>query len=252
MMNSLLRGALGASACLLAAAPAEAQDAAAPAAPEPAAVPAALDAAPAAAPAAAAAPDPAACELYLFPSENVRVQKTGWLAGFGVAGAIADAAINADAKVTLHELIDRHLDPKGQAAALESTDLAALLKKPGLRIVVADAPLTPEQNKAWKKARAGRGTGSKAPCYSELLIGRIFYHKAPVWGAHLITSFHYRDFSGPTPRTFSGKGKKSLDGFPPKTPEDVARAEAALRDTFARTFVEYVEDKVHPAPAKKR
>jgi hypothetical protein len=49
-------------------------------------------AAQAAAPVAAA---PNGCELHIWPAERMNAVTTGWLAGFGVLGAIADSAAHA-------------------------------------------------------------------------------------------------------------------------------------------------------------
>ncbi|HEX6375313.1 MAG TPA: hypothetical protein VFZ91_06295 [Allosphingosinicella sp.] len=261
MDKSAFAGGVAASLLWLAA-PAAAQESAVPAAaapsPEaapPAAAPAPEAAPPAAAPAPEAAPPAAApeagpaCELHVFPSENFLVQKTGWLAGFGVVGAVADAALNADAKLTIEERMRQYLDAEGQAAAIGGLDLAALLRKPGLR-VVAEAPLSRPQVKALK-ATSGRLSRSTAPCYAELVVGKIFYHKGAMFSANITTKFHYRDFAGGAARTLSGKSKKSLHGFPPKGPDGVAEARAALRDAFARNFDEYVRKSLHPAPRRR-
>lgn len=223
-------GAVAASV-LLAAAPAAAQESAV---------------ATAAVPSDEAAP---ACELHLFPSENFMVQKTGWLAGFGMMGAIADAAINADKKVTIDGLMREFLNGEGQAASLESLDLAALLRKPGVRIVVA-APLTKRQVKALKATR-GRLGRSTEPCYSELVVGKIFYQKGPIGSGKVTTKFYYREFGGGAPRILSGKVMKSVHGFPPKKREALAESQAALRETFARSFDGFVRKKVYPAASKR-
>lgn len=230
MDKSTFTGAVAVSV-LLAAAPAAAQESAAPAA---------------AVPGTEAAP---ACELHVFPSENFMVQKTGWLAGFGIAGAIADAAINANKKVTIDGLMREYLSGEGQASSLESLDLAALLRKPGVR-VVAEAPLTRPQVKALKATR-GRLSRSTASCYSELVVGKIFYQKGPIGSGNVTTKFHYREFGGSGPRTLSGKAKRSVHGFPPKNRESVADSQAALRELFALSFDEYVRKKVYPAPRKR-
>jgi hypothetical protein len=224
-------GAVAASVLLLAAAPAAAQESAVPVA---------------AVPSDEAAP---ACELHLFPSQNFLVQKTGWLAGFGMVGAIADAAINADKKVTIDGLMREYLSGEGQAASLESLDLAALLNRPGVRVVAA-APLTRPQVKALKATR-GRLSSSKASCYSELVVGKIFYQKGPIGSGKVTTKFYYREFGGGAPRALSGKIMKSVHGFPPKKREDLADAQAALRETFARSFDAYARKKIYPAPDKR-
>jgi hypothetical protein len=246
MNQSNFAGAVAASLLLLAA-PAVAQESAAPAeaAPAPEAAPAVArdSAAPPAAP--QAAPP---CELHVFPSENFMVQKTGWLAGFGVVGAVADAALNADAKLTIDELMRQYLDGQGQVDAIAGLDLADLLGKP-VR-VIAEAPLSRPQVKALK-ATHGRLSSSSAACYSELVVGKIFYQKAAMWGAHITTKFHYRDFGSGVPRTLSGKGKKSIDGFPPKNPAGVADAQAALRDAFARMFDEYARNTIDSVPPQR-
>jgi hypothetical protein len=44
---------------------------------------------------------------------------------------------------------------------------------------------------------------------------------------------------------------KSVHGFPPKKREDLAESQAALRETFARSFDAYARKKIHPAPRER-
>ena len=73
---------------------------------------------------AASAPAPApTCELHVFPTLEGQAQTTGWLMGFGMVGAIADAAAHKDNNISDAEYLKKALGPEFQVSALKTIDL---------------------------------------------------------------------------------------------------------------------------------
>ena len=90
---------------------------------------AAQDTQAASAPAAAPAADPA-CELHIFPTLEGQAMTTGWLSGFGIVGAVADAAKNKDRNISEAEYLKEALGPRLQVQAMKSIDMVGALKLP--------------------------------------------------------------------------------------------------------------------------
>lgn len=204
--------------------------------------------------------DTAKCELHVWPTENYIGIQMGLLSGFGIVGAVADAAAHDGRVKTVKDLMREYLGPDVQMEELNKLGIQKTLQLQDYKIIVeAPTPFnedikTNPNLKAKVKAmnakiKAGeRLSDSKHPCYAELVTTHIFYHKAMMYGSNLFTGWIYREF-GDKPKaikTSTGQVKNPLENFPPKTPEMVDAAKAELRDAYAKDFVEYVAKKVQP------
>jgi hypothetical protein len=194
------------------------------------------------APAAAAQPD-TSCELHVWPAERFNAMTTGLLSGFGVVGAVADAAGNADKNKSDRTRLAGALEPQGQLDALTSLELTNLLKAKPARIVVHPEALDRKTINKIKTRRAD----SAAPCYSELIVADVFYQKAAIYGRSLKTLFMYRDFGAKKtdPWTYKAWGGNGLKIFPPKPGEDVQAANDELVTTFKKNFEEFAHNEAN-------
>ncbi|MES2444491.1 MAG: hypothetical protein V4574_16825 [Pseudomonadota bacterium] len=194
----------------------------------------------------AAAAEPA-CELHVFPTLEGQAQTTGWLSGFGVIGAVADAAANKDRNVSEAEYLKEALGPRLQVQALSAIDIVAELKLPPSRIIWE----TPIADRKISTKATTRLTSSTAPCYAELLITQNFYIKRAIYGRSLNNRFIFKDFRGgkTNAKLIKGRGGNGLSHFPPKTTDETEAAEQDLRDAFTKNFVEFAKT---IAPAKTR
>lgn len=212
-----------------------------------------------------AAPETAACELHVFPTENYIGFNSGLLSGFGALGAVADMASHKGRVATVKDLMKEYLGPEIQLAELEKADYLSRLGVKGYRVIVeaptpsGDAVKADPALKAKVKAfnadlKAGkRVTSSTNACYAELLLFNVFYHKAMMYGSNLFVGTQFRDFSkGGAPIVSTGAVKNPLEAFPPKTPDMVDAAKAELREAFAKDFLEWTDKKLKgdAAPAK--
>ncbi len=220
--------------------PACAQDAA-PAAASVTAAPATTTVATTATPAATATP---ACELHVYPTLEGQAQTSGWLAGFGVIGAIADASANQSRNIGDAAYLKEALGPKMQVEALQSVDLVAALKLEPSQVIfetpIADRNITTKvQN---------RLSSSTAPCYAELIVTQNFYKKAAIYGRSLNNRFIFKDFrtGKTTTGLVKGRGGNGLALFPPKTTDEAPAAEQELRDVFVKNFQEFANT-IHSA-----
>lgn len=199
----------------------------------------------AAAPAQDAAAEPG-CELHVFPTLEGQAMTTGWLSGFGIVGAVADAAKNKDRNVSEAEYLKEALGPRLQVEALKSVDLLAALKLPPSEIIYE----TPIADRKITTKAATRLSSSTAPCYAELIITQNFYRKAAIYGRSLNNRFIFKDFRKGKTKTalVKGRGGSGLSHFPPKTTDETEAAEQELRDAFSKNFLEFSKT---VAPAKK-
>lgn len=226
------------AATCLTAAPAIAQDAGS--APEAAAPAPVLEAAATPVLEAAAAPVAApSCELHIFPTLEGQAQTTGWLSGFGIVGAVADAASNKDRNLSEAEYLKEALGPQMQVDALKSIDLIAALKLPPSQIIWE----TPIADRKVSTKATTRLSNSTAPCYVELLVTQNFYTKKAIYGRSLNNRFIFKDFRDGKTKTAMAKGRggNGLEHFPPKTTDETEVAEKELRDVFVKNFLEYAK-----------
>lgn len=188
----------------------------------------------------AAAQDAPACELHVFPTLEGQAQTTGWLSGFGVIGAVADAAKNKDRNVSEAEYLKEALGPRLQIQALKSVDMVAALHLPAGTAISWETPIA--DRKISTKATT-RLTSSTAPCYAELLVTQNFYTKRAIYGRSLNNRFIFKDFRGGRTETkmIKGRGGNGLSHFPPKTTDETEAAEQDLRDAFSKNFTEFAK-----------
>jgi len=200
------------------------------------------------APAATAATNPAPvtsepkhqCELHIWPAERFQAMTTGWLSGFGVAGAVLDSAGHANGDQSRKAAIASALDSEGQTRALESLDLPKLLNIKSSAIVLHDAPL----NRKTVNKIMTRRSESASSCYAELIVADLFYQKAAIYGRSLKTLFIFRNFGAATqkPAIYKGWGGNGLKLFPPKEGEDVQAANDELVGVFKADFEEFARN----------
>jgi hypothetical protein len=186
------------------------------------------------------------CELHIFPTLEGQAQTTGWLSGFGIIGAVADAAKNKDRNVSEAEYLKEALGPRLQIQALKSVDVVAALHLPPSQIIYE----TPIADRKISTKATTRLSSSTAPCYAELLITQNFYTKRAIYGRSLNNRFIFKDFRGGKTNTkmIKGRGGNGLSHFPPKTTDETEVAEQELRDVFAKNFMEF--SATIPAPKK--
>jgi len=207
---------------------------------------AAICATPAIAQETAAAPAAAAstCELHVFPTLEGQAMTTSMLSGFGIVGAIADAAANKDRNISEAEYLKEALGPRLQIEALKSVDLVNSLKLRPSQIIY-ETPIA--DRKITTKAQT-RLSSSTAPCYVELIVTQNFYTKKAIYGRSLNNRFIFKDFRGGKTKTnlVKGRGGNGLSHFPPKTTDETEAAEQELREVFAKNFTEFARG-VQPA-----
>jgi hypothetical protein len=179
------------------------------------------------------------CELHVFPSLEGKALTTGWLSGFGVIGAVADAAKNQNRNISEAEYLKEALGPRLQVQALKAVDLPGALKLPPSKIIyepaIADRNIT---------TKAGtRLSSSTAPCYAELIVTQNFYTKKAIYGRSLNNRFIFKDFRTGKDKAdlVKGRGGNGLSHFPPKTTDETEAAETDLRDAFTKNFLEFAK-----------
>lgn len=187
-----------------------------------------------------AAAQDAGCELHIFPTLEGQAQTTGWLSGFGIIGAVADAAKNKDRNVSEAEYLKEALGPRLQIQALKSVDVIGSLGMPASTTVSYETPIA--DRKISTKATT-RLSSSTAPCYAELLVTQNFYAKRAIYGRSLNNRFIFKDFRGgkANAKMVKGRGGNGLSHFPPKTTDETEAAEQDLRDAFSKNFVEFAK-----------
>ncbi|UKK85366.1 hypothetical protein L7H23_04455 [Sphingopyxis sp. BSN-002] len=235
------------AASCIAIAPALAQDDSAAKAAEAAAEAAAAAASeptPAAEVAAAPVAPPPACELHVFPTLEGQAMTTGWLSGFGIVGAVADAASNKNRNISDADYLKDALGPQMQIDALKSIDPVAALSLPPSQIIYE----TPIADRKITTKAATRLSSSKAPCYVELVITQNFYTKKAIYGRSLNNRFIVKDFRTGKDKAalVKGRGGNGLSHFPPKTTDETEAAENELREVFVKNFLEFAKG-VKPA-----
>ncbi|WP_294123288.1 hypothetical protein [Sphingomonas sp.] len=189
------------------------------------------------------APKPV-CELHVFPTLEGQAMTTTMLSGFGIIGAVADAAQNKSRNISEAEYLKEALGPRLQIEALKSVDVLASLKLPPSQIIY-ETPIADRKITTQAKTRL---SSSAAPCYVELIITQNFYKKAAIYGRSLNNRFVLKDFRGgkTTAELVKGRGGNGLTYFPPKTTDETENAEKDLREAFAKNFTEFAAG-VRPA-----
>ena len=181
------------------------------------------------------------CEIHIWPAERFTARTTGWLSGFGMVGAMADASSHATGDAARRGNLASALESPAQTALLASMDLQHLLgASSAMTIVQHDTPL---DRKTVNKI-LDRRAQSTSPCYSELFVTDIFYQKAAIYGRSLKALFMYRQFGSAQskPKIFKSWGGNGLKLFPPKEGEDVQAANAELASVFKADFEEFAKN----------
>lgn len=200
----------------------------------------------------------APCELHVWPTNNYLGFNSGLLSGFGVVGALADAAAHDGKVKTVKDLMREYLGPEVQMEELGKLGVAETLRLQGYRTIVEEpTPFNEDLKKdpALKaKAKAMNATvkagkrlsDSKSNCYAELITTHIFYHKAMMYGSNLFGGWIYREFpaTGKATKSAPGAVKNPLEDFPAKTEDKVESAKLELRDAYSKDFLEYVDKKI--------
>ncbi|MBA4042176.1 MAG: hypothetical protein C0474_10375 [Sphingobium sp.] len=209
--------------------------------------PASVEPAPAAATTAVPEQPTNPCEIHVWPAERFSALTTGWLSGFGIAGAVADSAGHAKGDQGRKAALASALDSEGQANALGSLDLSKSLNIKPSRIVIHNQPL---DRKTVNKISTRRAD-SASPCYSELIVADVFYQKAALYGRSLKTLFIFRNFgtAKDKPAIYKGWGGNGLKLFPPKEGEDVQAANNELVSVFKADFEEFARNASRPKTA---
>ena len=188
--------------------------------------------------AAVTAPAPT-CELHIFPTLEGQAMTTGWLSGFGIVGAVADAASNKNRNISDADYLKDALGPQMQIDALNSINVIEALKLPPSQIIFE----TPIADRKITTKAATRLSPSKAPCYVELVITQNFYTKKAIYGRSLNNRFIVKDFRTGKEKAalVKGRGGNGLSHFPPKTTDETEAAETELREVFVKNFLEFAK-----------
>lgn len=182
----------------------------------------------------------AECELHVWGGERFQALTTSWLSGFGAIGGLVDAATQASTNEKNQAQLGEALSTSGQVKALSSADLPSVLRLAGYRVVAHDEPMDPKKA---GRVRA-RHASSTSPCYAELMVTRLFYQKAAIYGRSLRASFLFREFGhGAEPTfTFAGRGGNGLKLFPPQNAADAPAANDELISVFKANLDEYARN----------
>lgn len=186
------------------------------------------------------------CELHIFPTLEGQALTTGLLSGFGVIGAVADAAANKDRNISEAEYLKEALGPRLQIEALKSIDLVNELKLAPSQVIFE----TPIADRKVTTKATNRLSSSTAPCYAELIVTQNFYTKKAIYGRSLNNRFIFKDFTSAKTKAklVKGRGGNGLSHFPPKTTDETEAAETELREVFSKNFLEFAKG---IKPAKK-
>lgn len=178
------------------------------------------------------------CELRVFPTLEGQAQTTSMLSGFGIVGAIADAAKNKNRNQSEGEYLKEALGPQFQIRALKSIDLVKELNLPEGTTIMFEEPIEDRGITTKTKARL---TQSTAPCYAELLVTQNLYQKKAIYGRSLNNRFIFKDFRTGLTETdmIKGRGGNGLEHFPPTSTDDTEAADADLLKAFTANFLEY-------------
>lgn len=218
-MPGLMRYALPLIVAVLAAPTAMAQTAETPAAP------------------ASDAPAPA-CELHVWPAARVSAQTQGVGAGFGLIGALVDAAAHADQNKRDTAFITGALDAHAQAKVLRELDLPTRLHLPPSQVIIH------EEGVDIKRDDKRRLSDSTAQCYSEVVVRELWYFQSIAYKAQMRTFLEARRFDGnKLIYDFRDSRHENLQVKLPKEGEDTGPATDSLITAF-RGDVTFFSDKL--------
>lgn len=184
--------------------------------------------------------DPNRCELHVWGSERFQSMTTGWLSGFGLVGGLIDSAVNADRDRLNRSQMGEALNTQGQTAALASLELGRLVDLPNHVVITHDTAIDP----AVANRNRNRHAQSPSNCYAELIVTRLFYQKAALYGRSLRASFLFRDFGNRQEPHFThaGRGGNGLSIFPAREEDQIDAANAEIVSVFRTNFEEYARN----------
>lgn len=176
-------------------------------------------------------PAPSSCELHFWPTADAMASSNIFL----------NPALQRG--VTTGNVLLDHLPAQAQVSALERLDLASLLRMPGVRVILATAPVS-DGVAARQRSRL---TASNAPCYAELVVKRMGYRTDMFFGRDFGAVFIYRRFppGGTTPEIVQGTGEAPLRLFPPSEESQRAAAREEMVAAFGTTFTAFVQAKLN-------
>jgi len=193
------------------------------------------------APVAAVAPAPAApvpaCELHVWPAARVSAVTQGAAAGFGLVGALVDAAAHADKNKRDTAFITGALDAQAQANVLRELNLPAKLHLPPSQVIIHDQGIDIKQDDP------KRLSDSTAQCYTEFVVRTLFYFQSVAYKGQMRTFLEVRRFDGDKVTVdFRDSKHEDLSVKLPKEGEDTGPATDALLTAF-RGDVAFFSDK---------
>lgn len=216
-------------------------------------------------------PPAPACELHIFPTDEIVDASPDYLSqtssqtsvlGALVGGALTAIQTSGSGKLrsTALEQMRAYLKPETQVQELTAAGVVSVLKLPSDTRIVAEAALPavygdrPEDPAAsriykgyWNAMKKGAPVQpSPAPCYRELIITNISIAKG-LGSIKFSSGFVYRVFDGGHSETHLYDGENSLpkpDHFPAQQNDDQSETQAALRAAFTRNFTEWAGRRV--------
>lgn len=170
--------------------------------------------------------DTTACELHIWPANDMRSTYSGWF-----HGGIVDGSVQG--RQGYRKLPASPLGEERQAEILRSSGVAEILGLSGYHTVVHEHALD---------SRTIRGPITRLVkdtpnCYAELIVDDVFFQEDIVNGRYFKGLYRFRSFDGDMlKRSFGSYAQIQLLYFPPTLPE---RIDAAL-DEIAQASVKSI------------
>ncbi len=159
-------------------------------------------------------------------------------AGFGLIGALVDAAAHADQNKRDTAFITGTLDAQAQANVLRDLDLPARLHLPPSQVIMHDQGISIKQDDA------NRLSDSTRQCYVEFVVRGLSYFQSIAYRGQMRTFLEVRRFDGAkVTYDFRDSRHEDLAVKLPKNGEDTGPATDALLAAF-RGDVAYFSDKL--------
>lgn len=188
---------------------------------------------------------PEACELHVWPTnQHVVTQNFMDKGQLGLVGDIVNSTMQLASPQYAEAALKADLAPDVQQTLMRETDLAALFKLAGHRLVFHP----PETAPIWTLdalKKPDRLAPDTPACYAELAFISLQYLREPM-RSRLRSFVRYREYDA------SGKLRaKLLDttatpaaNFPPRQPEERAAATAGLQRAFRDNLAKLAHDKL--------
>lgn len=174
-------------------------------------------------------PGAAACELHVWPANDMRSTYFGWF-----HGGIVDGAVQG--RQGYRKLPASPLAEERQAGILQSLGIAKTVGLGGYRTVVHEHALD---------SRTIRGPITRlvkdAPsCYAELIVDDVFFQEDVVNGRFFKGLYRFRSFEGDVPkRNFGSYTQVKLLLFPPATPEAINSALDEVAQAYQQSISQF-------------